>query len=205
MEFKIYSKKNCVACEQAKALLEAKGIGYEVVDVMTTPTAQALFREKGWRSVPQILVGGEHIGGFEQLKEIWEIVPQFIQVEAHPYFTQQDLLSELDEFDMKLMAWYPLGHGDKSLIEEPIFVQLAEKYGKSPAQIILRWHTQMSFVAIPGSKNIEHIKDNLDIFDFKLTNDEMSQIAQLDKGKRYHRRTEEALERYAATAPVYED
>ena len=142
---------------------------------------------------------------FEQLNEIWKIVPQFIQVEAHPYFTQQDLLSELDEFDMKLMAWYPLGHGDKSLVEEPIFVQLAEKYGKSPAQIILRWHTQMSFVVIPGSKNIEHIKDNLDIFDFKLTNDEMSQIAQLDKGKRYHQRTEEALERYAATAPVYED
>ena len=69
MEFKIYSKKNCVACDQAKALLEAKGIGYEVVDVMTTPSAQALFREKGWRSVPQILVDGEPIGGFEQLKE----------------------------------------------------------------------------------------------------------------------------------------
>ena len=69
MEFKIYSKKNCTACDQAKALLEAKGIGYEVVDVMTTPTAQALFREKGWRSVPQILLDGEYVGGFEQLKE----------------------------------------------------------------------------------------------------------------------------------------
>ena len=69
MNYKIYSKKNCVACDQAKALLEAKGIGYEVVDVMTTPSAQALFREKGWRSVPQIMVGGEHLGGFEQLKE----------------------------------------------------------------------------------------------------------------------------------------
>lgn len=69
MEFKIYSKKNCVACDQAKALLEAKGIGYEVVDVMTTPSAQALFREKGWRSVPQIMFQGEHLGGFEQLKE----------------------------------------------------------------------------------------------------------------------------------------
>ena len=142
---------------------------------------------------------------FDELKELWEIVPQFIQVETHPYFTQRELRGELDEFDMKLMAWYPLGHGDKSLVEEPIFAQLADKYGKSPAQVILRWHTQMSFVVIPGSKNIEHIKDNLDIFDFKLTNDEMSQIAQLDKGKRYHQRTEEALERYAATAPVYED
>ena len=69
MNYKIYSKKNCVACDQAKALLEAKGIGYEVVDVMTTPSAQQLFRENGWRSVPQIMFQGEHIGGFEQLKE----------------------------------------------------------------------------------------------------------------------------------------
>ena len=68
MDYKIYSKKNCTACEQAKALLEAKGIGYEVVDVMTTPTAQALFREKGFRSVPQILVDGEFVT-IEQLKE----------------------------------------------------------------------------------------------------------------------------------------
>ena len=163
--------------------------------------------EKAYRDGKAKAIGISNFEGkyIAELETQWEIVPQFIQVEAHPYFTQQDLLSELDEFDMKLMAWYPLGHGDKSLVEEPIFVQLAEKYGKSPAQIILRWHTQMSFVVIPGSKNIEHIKDNLDIFDFKLTNDEMSQIAQLDKGKRYHQRTEEALERYAATAPVYED
>lgn len=69
MDYKIYSKKNCTACDQAKALLEAKGIGYEVVDVMTTPSAQALFRENGWRSVPQIFCNNEHIGGFEQLKE----------------------------------------------------------------------------------------------------------------------------------------
>ena len=71
MDYKIYSKKNCTACEQAKALLEAKGIGYEVVDVMTTPTAQALFREKGWRSVPQIYIDGIHLeGGLTDLREI---------------------------------------------------------------------------------------------------------------------------------------
>ena len=69
MYVKIFGKKNCTGCEQAKALLEAKGIGYEYVDVMTTPSAQALFRENGWRSVPQIFYNNEHIGGFEQLKE----------------------------------------------------------------------------------------------------------------------------------------
>ena len=69
MYVKIFGKKNCTGCEQAKALLEAKGIGYEYVDVMTTPTAQALFREKGWRSVPQIAIDEEWIGGFNELKE----------------------------------------------------------------------------------------------------------------------------------------
>mgnify|MGYP002225366429 FL=1 len=66
------------------------------------------------------------------------------------------------------MSWYPLGHGDSSLMNEPVFAELGKKYGKAPAQVILRWHTQMGFAVIPGSKNVDHIKDNLDILDFKL-------------------------------------
>ena len=69
MNIKIYAKKNCAGCDQAKALLESKGLGYEVVDVMLSKDAQALFREKGFRSVPQVVVDGEFIGGFEELKE----------------------------------------------------------------------------------------------------------------------------------------
>ena len=95
----------------------------------------------------------------DELQHKWEIAPQFIQVEAHPYFTQKELRKTLDKYGIKLMSWYPLGHGDKSLMKEPIFVKLGQKYGKSPAQIILRWHTQMGFVVIPGSKNVAHIKD----------------------------------------------
>ena len=67
--FKIYSKKNCVACDQAKSLLTSLGHGYEVVDVMTSPTAQALFREKGFRSVPQIYFNSSHLGGFNELQQ----------------------------------------------------------------------------------------------------------------------------------------
>ena len=102
------------------------------------------------------------------------------------------------------MAWYPLGHGDKSLINEPVFAKLGEKYGKSSAQIILRWHTQMGFTVIPGSKNVDHIRDNLDILDFSLTDDEMAEIAKLDKGVRYYNRTDEQLAGFAAWRPEFE-
>ena len=139
-----------------------------------------------------------------ELETKWEIAPQFIQVEAHPYFTQKELCKTLGKYGIKLMSWYPLGHGDKSLMAEPVFAQLAEKHGKSPAQIILRWHTQMGFVVIPGSKNVEHIKDNLDILDFTLTGEEMERIAQLDKGERYYHRTDAQLEQFAAWRPAFE-
>ena len=120
-----------------------------------------------------------------------------MQAEAHPYFTQDELRKTLDRYDIKLMSWYPLGHGDRSLLEEPVFRQLGEKYGKSPAQVILRWHTQMGFVVIPGS-------NNLDILDFKLTDEEMNQIAKLNKGVRYYHRTDEQLAGFAAWQPEYE-
>ena len=145
---------------------------------------------------------GEYI---EALEKEWEIVPQFIQVEAHPYFTQQELRKTLDKYGIKLMSWYPLGHGDKSLINEPIFVALGKKYGKSAAQVILRWHTQMGFVVIPGSKNVDHIRENLNIMDFRLTDEEMAAIAKLDCGRRYYNRTDEQLKMFAAWQPQYEN
>lgn len=140
----------------------------------------------------------------EELETKWEIVPQFIQVEAHPYFTQRELRKTLEKYDIKLMSWYPLGHGDKSLINELLFVDLGKKYSKSSAQIILRWHTQMGFVVIPGSKNVDHIRDNLNILDFKLTDEEMEEIARLDKDERYYHRTDEQLKGFAAWKPEYE-
>ena len=144
---------------------------------------------------------GEYIA---ELETKWEIAPQFIQVEAHPYFTQKELRKTLDRYGIRLMSWYPLGHGDKTLIREPVFAALAAKYGKTPAQVILRWHTQMGFVVIPGSKNVEHIRDNLNILDFSLTDAEMAEIAKLDKGARYYHRTEEQLKQFAGWKPQYE-
>ena len=89
-------------------------------------------------------------------------------------------------------------------MNENIFKELGEKYGKSPAQVILKWHVQMGFIVIPGSKNIDHIKDNFNIFDFELTDEEMTGIAKLDTETRYYTQDQKALDGYAAWQPEYE-
>ena len=162
--------------------------------------------EKAYREGKAKAIGISNFEGkyIEELQTKWEIVPQFIQVEAHPYFTQKELRETLDRYGIRLMSWYPLGHGDRSLIEEPVFAGLGRKYGKTPAQIILRWHTQMGFVVIPGSKNVAHIRDNLDILDFTLTEEEMAEIAELDKDERYYHRTDEQLLQFAGWRPSFE-
>lgn len=162
--------------------------------------------EKAYREGKAKAIGISNFEGkyIEELQTKWEIVPQFVQVEAHPYFTQKELRKTLDKYHIRLMSWYPLGHGDQSLINEPVFAKLGKKYGKTPAQVILRWHTQMGFVVIPGSKNVDHIRDNLNIFDFKLTNDEMAEIAKLDKGERYYHRTDAQLKQFAQWKPEFE-
>ena len=162
--------------------------------------------EKAYREGKARAIGISNFEGkyIEELEKQWEVVPQFIQVEAHPYFTQKELRKTLDRYDIRLMSWYPLGHGDQSLIHEPVFRKLGEKYGKTPAQIILRWHTQMGFAVIPGSKNVDHIRDNLDILDFVLTAQEMEEIAALDRDMRYYHRTDEQLVQFAAWRPSFE-
>ena len=162
--------------------------------------------EKAYKEGKAKAIGISNFEGkyLAELETKWEIVPQFIQVEAHPYFTQKELRKTLDRYDIRLMSWYPLGHGDPTLLQEPVFAELGKKYGKSPAQIVLRWHTQMGFVVIPGSKNVAHIRDNLNILDFTLTDAEMAQIAALDKDRRYYHRTDEQLAQFAAWHPQYE-
>ena len=133
----------------------------------------------------------------KEILSICEIKPAVIQVEAHPYFPQNELKKILKDNDILIQAWYPLGHGDKNLINEKIFKDLADKYQKTPAQIILKWHIQSGNIVIPGSKNPAHIKDNINIFDFTLTKEEVELINNLDKNKRYYIPREEQTKKYA--------
>ena len=126
-----------------------------------------------------------------------DIAPHVIQLETHPYCTEKDIMAQLKPYGTRQMGWYPMGHGDPGMKKEPVFVKLADKCNKSTAQIILRWHVQMGFITIPGSKNPDHIRSNADIFDFALTDDEMAEIAKLDGTKKYYNPDEATVEKYA--------
>ncbi len=124
----------------------------------------------------------------ERLEEVCEaavVKPAVLQVECHPYFQQNELKKRLAPYGTVIEAWYPIGHGDADLIGEPVFTELAQKYGKSNVQIILRWHIQEGTVIFPKSTNPQHIRENFDIFDFELTEEEMKRIRAVDKNVRF--------------------
>lgn len=124
----------------------------------------------------------------ERLEEVLstaQIKPAMLQVECHPYYPQSDLKKRILHYGTVIESWYPIGHGDKKLINEPVFTRLGQKYSKTNVQIILRWHIQEGNVVFPRSTNPEHLRENLNIFDFSLTNEEMQEIKALDKGERF--------------------
>ena len=121
-----------------------------------------------------------------------------IQLEEHPRFSDTKTLDMLAPYGVKLVSWYPLGHGDKVLLEEPVLTELAAKYGKSTAQIILRWHVQRGTTVIPGSTNPDHIRENRDIFDFALSETEMKAIEGLNTNTRFYNPPADMEEKYAS-------
>lgn len=121
----------------------------------------------------------------EELMQFAQIKPAVLQVECHPYYGQGELRNRITPYRTAIECWYPIGHGDSGLINEPLFSSLAEKYGKSNVQVILRWHIQKGNIVIPRSVNPQHIRENIEIFDFSLTKEEMQEIDALDKSIRF--------------------
>ncbi len=133
----------------------------------------------------------------ERLEEVLamaEIPPSVLQVECHPYYQQNELKKRVEKYGTVIESWYPIGHGDKNLINELLFTNLGQKYGKTNVQIILRWHIQEGTIVFPRSTNPVHIKENFEIFDFELTEDEMNEVRKLDSGKRFFNMTLEQQE-----------
>ena len=119
----------------------------------------------------------------QEILDICEVKPAVLQTEVHPYSQEKEFKELLAKEGIVIQAWYPLGHGDKTLIEEPEFAKLGKKYNKSNAQIILRWHIQKGHIAIPKSSNESRIHENGDVFSFILTPDDMDRIDALDCGE----------------------
>ncbi len=133
-------------------------------------------------------------GRLEEVLAVAEIKPAAMQVECHPYYQQETLKERLAPYGTVIESWYPLGHADQGLMNEPVFASLAQKYGKTNAQIILRWHIQAGNIVFPKTTNPQHMADNINIFDFELTAEEMAEIKKLDCGKRFFNMTLEEQE-----------
>ena len=125
-----------------------------------------------------------------------KIKPAVIQVECHPYWSQDELRKKVGTFGTIIESWYPIGHGDKTLIDNELFTKLGKKYNKTNVQIILRWHIQKGNVVFPKSTNPKHIKENSEIFDFNLDNDEMEEINKLGNTKKFFNMSLEKQEEF---------
>lgn len=110
------------------------------------------------------------------------IVPAVNQIETHPYNQQTDVFPWHEKYGVRMEAWAPFSEGHGDIFHHPVLTAIGEKYGKSAAQVILRWHIQRGIVAIPKSTHKERMEENFRVFDFTLTSEDMNAIAALDKG-----------------------
>lgn len=116
------------------------------------------------------------------LCETFEIKPMINQVEIHPFFQQQLNLDTMEEYQVVPEAWAPFNEGKRDFFKNPVLSGIGKKYGKSVAQVALRWNIQRGVVVIPKSVHVDRMKQNFDVFDFELTNGDMEQIKTLDIG-----------------------
>ena len=124
---------------------------------------------------------------FDRIKNIATIIPAVIQNENHIYYQNAELQAYVKRFGTVIESWYPFGGrgNTQKLFNDAVIKSLSKKYSKTPAQILLRWHLQAGYIAIPGSSNKEHIAENLNIFDFRLDAEEMTLMRALNKNRRF--------------------
>jgi 2,5-diketo-D-gluconate reductase A len=166
----------------------------EVLDLFLIHWPQPMFDQyvDTWRAFEKLHADGRirslgvsnfEVEHFERLAQESDIVPAVNQIELHPEFPQEELRAYHVEHGIVTESWGPIGQG-KGLLEQPVITGLAERFGKTPAQVVLRWHLQLDLVVIPKSVTPERIRENIDVFDFELDEDAMAEIKTLDTGRR---------------------
>ena len=188
-------------------------LGTDYIDLLFIHQATKNWR-KGYDQLVKAYKSGKiraiGISNFEkhinEVLEEYDVKPQVIQVECHPFFPQDELRKVTEKEDIRIMSWYPLGGKGMTgeLLNNPIITIIANKHHKSSAQVVLKWHVQMGFIVIPGSKNVDHIKDNINIFDFELDNEDMKEMAKLNVGQRRFEANDDRIEQFALWHPTYE-
>ena len=173
--------------------LEKLDIGYIDMMLLHHPGANDV---KAYKAIEKYVEAGKiHSLGLSNwyVEELTEFLPQvtimpaLVQNEIHPYYQEQDVVPFIQEKGIVVQCWYPLGGRGYTadLLGNETIQSIAQAHGVSAAQVILRWDLQRGIVVIPGSSNPEHIRENLDLFGFELSDDEMGQIAALDRGEKH--------------------
>lgn len=111
------------------------------------------------------------------------IKPLINQVEIHPYHQQQESKKWHDKYEIQMEAWAPFGEGRSNMFEDPVLSEIGRKYGKTVAQVILRWHLQRGIIIIPKSVHYDRMVENFSVFDFKLSDEDMENITKLDRSQ----------------------
>lgn len=172
--------------------LEKLGTDYMDLYLLHQPYGKV---NEAWRALEDARKEGKirSIGVSNMTPKLWnkwvgdfDSMPSVNQVEFNPYFQQSELKEILKPFDVKIQAWAPLGQGNADLLNNPVILDIAEKYAKNAGQVILRFETQEDVIVFPKSLKTERIKSNIDIFDFKLSDSEMDKIRALDTRKGTH-------------------
>lgn len=180
------------ACKGIDASLKKLGLDYVDLYLIHQPYGDV---PGAWKAMEDAQKAGKikSIGVSNMTPNIWNhFVPQFDtmpavnQVECHPFFQQKQLREVLGAHSVTLEAYFPLGHGDEALLTHPLVTALAHKYNKTAGQIILRFEVQEGFVVLPKSTNPQHMADNIAIFDFSLTDEDMARMRGLDTGNGSH-------------------
>lgn len=169
------------------ATLERMGLDY--LDLMLFHQPYGAYVD-GWqdmeRAVEQGKVRSIGVDNFsvEKVREVAgvaRVMPAAIQVEMNPRNNQHALKAQLADLGLTYEGWYPLGHGDPGLLAEESIAEAARSHGKTPAQVVIRWHLQEGNVVFPKSLNPEHVAQNFDVFDFELTHEEMAGINAIEQ------------------------
>lgn len=172
--------------------LEKLGTDYMDMYLLHQPYGKV---NEAWKALEEAKEEGKirSIGVSNMTPKLWnkwvsdfDTIPSVNQVEFNPYFQQNELKEILKPLDVKIQAWGPLGQGNKDLLTNPVIVEIAEKYGKNAGQVILRFENQEDIIVFPKSLKPDRIKSNMEIFDFKLTDEEIEKIRALDTGKGSH-------------------
>lgn len=134
------------------------------------------------------------------------VKPQMFQIECHPYAQREHWQEMAKKHNIQIECWFPLGGRDSKgeILRDPVINAFAKAYGKSAAQTIIRWHIQKGFCVVPGSSNPDHIKENIEVFDFELSEEEMAQMAALNQEKRYFNMTYDQIKAWMGDYEIWD-